>query len=125
MRRACTDLADGKSECAPCEPARQHKQSRTEGFSLESTAKTAADLPHCDGTQDDVRQSAGGRSRFALAHRAARSGPGTKTIMRGAVFAALLHLCATVAADPTVEPSYSSPVQRVARILEQIKARYV
>ncbi len=92
---------------------------------MESTAKTAADLPHCDGTQDDVRQSAVGRLRFALVPRAVRAGLGTKTIVRGAVFAALLHLCATVAADPTVEPSYSSPVQRVARILEQIKARYV
>ncbi len=45
--------------------------------------------------------------------------------MRGAVFAALLQLSATVAADPTAEPPYSTPVQRVARILEQIKARYV
>jgi carboxyl-terminal processing protease len=45
--------------------------------------------------------------------------------VRGALFAALLQLSATVAADPTAEFSYSNPVQRVARILEQIKARYV
>src|SRR4029077_2533754 len=39
--------------------------------------------------------------------------------------AAWLQLSPATAADPAAEASYSSPVQRVARILEQIKARYV
>ena len=43
----------------------------------------------------------------------------------GAAFATLLQLSSTAVADPTSETSYSVPVQRVARILEQIKARYV
>ena len=45
--------------------------------------------------------------------------------MLAAVFAAYLQLPSAVAADPTAESSYSVPVQRVARVLEQIKARYV
>ena len=45
--------------------------------------------------------------------------------MLGAVFAVCLQAPPTVAADPTPETAYSVPVQRIARILEQIKARYV
>ena len=44
--------------------------------------------------------------------------------MLGAALAVVLPLSPAVAADPT-EVAYSPPVQRVARILEQIKARYV
>jgi carboxyl-terminal processing protease len=118
------DLADRKSGRGPRESARRKNQSGIGGLSLESTVKTAEDLPRCDSAEDDMRQPAGGGLRFGISPRQIRSCLRTKTVVLGAVFAACLQLSSTVAADPTVEPSYSTPVQRVARILEQIKARY-
>ncbi len=92
---------------------------------MESTVKTAKNLPRCDAEPDDVRQPPGGGFCFDIPPRRVPSRFGAKATVLGAVFVALLRLSPTVAADPTAEPSYSDPVQRVARILEQIKARYV
>ena len=90
---------------------------------MEPVAKTAEHLPHFDSVEDGVRQPPG-RRRSAASRRHVWSCLKTGTVAL-CVVAAWLELSPATAADPAAEASYSTPVQRVARILEQIKARYV
>jgi carboxyl-terminal processing protease len=92
---------------------------------LEANAKTAAGLPSCDNTKDEVRQPLRRRLRFGSSALQLQAGHGTKTVLVNALFALFLQVSSSVAADATPEVAYSLPVQRAARILEQIRARYV
>jgi carboxyl-terminal processing protease len=92
---------------------------------VKSNAKTTTGLPSCDDRRDEVRQPLGGRLRCERPRRQPRSDWGAKTVLFNALLALLLHLSSSVAAEPTPEAAYSLPVQRIARILEQIRARYV
>jgi carboxyl-terminal processing protease len=92
---------------------------------LESSAKKAAGLPSCDGGRDDVRQPPVRGLRCRHSGRGLRTGLCTKTILLNALFVGLVQLSSSIAAEPTEEAAYSAPVQRLARILEQIRARYV
>ena len=92
---------------------------------MKSSAKTAAALPSCDDTQDEVRQPPRRHLRFGSSAPQFQAGFGTKAVLLNALFAVFLQVSPSVSADPTPEVLYSLPVQRVARILEQIRARYV
>lgn len=92
---------------------------------MESIPKTVTGVPHCVGPLDQVRRPLGKHTRFGTRARLSRGQVGTSSILLNAAFAALLQVSSPAAADPTPEAAHSAAVQRVANILEQIKARYV
>jgi len=120
-----TDLAITGSSLRGGKKSLRQRQNKTEGSKVESSARTAAGLPSCDDTKYEVRQPPHPSLPCPSLPPRSQAGFGTKTAMFSALFAVFLQLSSSVAAEPTPEATLSPAVQRVARILEQIRARYV
>jgi len=91
---------------------------------VESSARTAAGLPSCDKRSYRLRHLlATGLGRAASA-RSVETACSVRTVLLCTLFFAVFQSLSS-AAEPTREAEYSLPVQKTARILEQIRARYV
>ena len=92
---------------------------------MQFSARTITPLPSFDVARYEVRQRLYTRSRLYRAAPQCRAKFYARVVLLTAVFAVVLQVSSPAGAEPTPDAAPSLAVQRIAKILEQIRARYV